>query len=175
MFDYSTSETVIPTLVFTKAELVYLLKVILKEIPDTDNYNKIEMVEVRHYMNQIKDRVSLALADGTIGSHTTHLEKKMEECTTKAEKPPEGPSIAELKRQFPTLSEAEIEEVLQSAKEERRKEEEKTKKENPPPPPPVFMQRPIEDTEDGVMQPVVSIKQRIDKEETKKFFQLLGT
>lgn len=174
MFNYTTSETVIPTLAFTKAELVYLLKVILKEIPDTDNYNKIEMVEVRHYMNQIKDRVSLALADGTIGWATAHREEKPEECTPKAEKPPEGPSMADLKRQFPNLSEDEIKEVLQRAKEERRKEEEKKKKDAPPLPPPMFVKKPIEDTEEGVMQPITSIKAQIDKEETKKFFQLLG-
>ena len=82
--------------------------------------------------------------------------------------------MADLKRQFPNLSEDEIKEVLQRAKEEQRKEEEKKRKDAPPPPPPMFVKKPIEDSEEGVMQPITSIKAQIDKEETKKFFQLLG-
>jgi len=174
MFNYITSETVIPTLAFTKAELVYLLKVILKEIPDTDNYNKIEMVEVRHYMNQIKDRVSLALADGTIRRGTMLSGEKQVEDTPKVEKRPEGPSMADLKRQFPTLTEEEIREVLDRARAEQRKKAEEERK-NAPPPPPSFIAKP-EEVEEGkpIEQPVLTPQAKKDRENSKKFAQMLG-
>ena len=75
MFNYSSSETVIPTLSFTKAELIYAVSVLLEEIPDTDNSTRIEMVEVRHYLNQIKDKVSMALTDGAIGRAMAHSDE----------------------------------------------------------------------------------------------------
>ena len=174
MFAYSSSETIIPSLVFTKAELVYALTQLLNDIPNTDNSTRIEMVELRHYLNLIKDRVLLALADGTIRRGTTLSGEKQVEDTPKVEKRPEGPSMADLKRQFPNLSEEEIREVLDRARAEQRKKAEEERK-NAPPPPPSFIAKP-EEVEEGkpTEQPVLTPQAKKDRENSKKFAQMLG-
>ena len=174
MFAYSSSETVIPSLVFTKAELVYALTQLLDNIPNTDNSTRIEMVELRHYLNLIKDNVLLALADGTIRRGTTLSGEKHVEDTPKVEKRPEGPSIADLKRQFPNLSEEEIREVLDKAREEQRRKAEEERK-NAPAPPPSFIAKP-EEVEEGkpIDKPVLTPQAKKDRENSKKFAQMLG-
>ena len=95
MFSFVPVDSVIPSLIFTKAELVYALTQLLDNIPNTDNSTRIEMVELRHYLNLIKDRVLLALADGTIRRGTMLSGEKQVEDTPKVEKQLEGPSMAE--------------------------------------------------------------------------------
>lgn len=174
MFAYSSSETVIPSLVFTKAELVYALTKLLNDIPNTDNSTRIEMVELRHYLNLIKDRVLLALADGTIRRGTTLSGEKQVEDAPKVEKRQEGPSMADLKRQFPTLTEEEIREVLDRARAEQKKKAEEERK-NAPPPPPSFIAKP-EEVEEGkpIEQPILTPQAKKDMENSKKFAQMLG-
>ena len=174
MFSYSSQETVIPSLVFTKAELVYAITQLLNDIPNTDNSTRIEMVELRHYLNLIKDKVLFALADGTIKRDTMLEEEKQEEDTPKVEKRLEGPSMADLKRQFPTLTEEEIREVLDRARAEQRKKAEEERK-NAPPPPPSFIANP-EEVEEGkpIDKPVLTPQAKKDRENSKKFAQMLG-
>lgn len=174
MFAYSSSETVIPSLVFTKAELVYALMFLMNEIPDTDNSTRIEMVELRHYLTQIKDRVSQALTDGTIRRGMTCSEGKPVEDNRKAQKPPEGPSMADLRRQFPSLTEEEIAEVLDKARAEQRKRQEEDRK-NAPPPPPSFIAKPEEEKpKEPFVKPVLTPKEKRDRENSRKFMQMLG-
>lgn len=175
MFPYSSSETVIPTLTFTKAELVYAIAKLLQGVPDTDNSTRIEMVELRHYLNQIKDRVLLALEDGTIGRAMVHSHQESKEDAINQEKRPEPPSMAVLKGQFPNLSEDEIKEVLEKAKSEQMKMSE-GKREQAPPPPPSFIANNIQEE---IQKPVVPLplspKEKKDRENSRKFAQMLSS
>lgn len=113
MFSFVPIDSVIPSLLFTKAELVYAVSVVLADLKDTDDHTKIEMVEMRHFLNQIKDKVVMA-------AHNGELKAPSFPCGHfgKDEPRPERrlPSISELKSQFPTLSEQEIEEILAKSK-----------------------------------------------------------
>lgn len=174
MFAHCPTDAVIPSLTFTKAELVYVLSTLLTEVADTDNSTRIELVEVRHYLNQIQDRVSMALADGTIGRAMTHSSDKPIGDTKKHEKQPEVPSIEDLKRRFPTLSGDEIREVLDKAREEQKRKEEEERK-NAPPPPPSFIAKPIQrEPEENVPTHVLTPQEKKNMENSKKFAQLLG-
>ena len=175
MFAHCPTDAVIPSLTFTKAELVYVLSVLLPGVADTDNSTMIELVEVRHYLNQIQDRVAIALADGTIGRAMAHCTEKPIEDTPKPGKPPEVPSLADLKRQFPTLSEDEIREVLDKAREEqKRKAEEERKK--APPAPPSFIAKPIQrEPKENVPNHVLTPQEKKNRETSRKFAQMLGS
>ena len=174
MFAHCPTDAVIPSLTFTKAELVYVLSTLLTDVADTDNSTRIALVEVRHYLNQIQDRVSLALSDGTIGRAMVHFSEKPIGDTKKQEKQPELPSMADLKRRFPTLSEDEIREVLDKAREEQKRKEEEERK-NAPPPPPSFIAKPIkEEQKEPIMQPILTPQEKKNMENSKKFAQLLG-
>ena len=81
--------------------------------------------------------------------------------------------MADLKRQFPNLSEEEIREVLEGARIERRKLDEE-KKRNAPPPLPSFIAKPIEDTEEPIMEPVMTPQEKRNMENSRKFASMLG-
>ena len=173
MFAHCPTDAVIPSLTFTKAELVYVLSTLLTEVADTDNSTRIELVEVRHYLNQIQYRVAMALSDGTIGRAMSHFSEKPGD-TKKQEKQPEVPSMADLKRRFPTLSEDEIREVLDKAREEQNRKAEEERRNNPPPPP-SFIAKPIQrEPKENVPTHVLTPQEKKNMENSKKFAQLLG-
>ena len=174
MFAHCPVDTVIPSLTFTKAELVYVLGILLKDVDAIDNSTQIEMVEVRHYMNQIKDRVNMAIADGTVKRVLAHSETKaMDDAPTKPQEPV-APSMAELRQKFPNLTEEEIRDILERARAEQRKKAEEERK-NAPPPPPSFIAKP-EEAEEGkpIDKPVLTPQAKKDRENSKKFAQMLG-
>jgi len=176
MFAHCPVDTVIPTLTFTKAELIYLISVLLKDVRDTDNSTRIELVEVRHYMNQIKDRVALALADGTIGRVLAHSEPKTIDDASKKPQEPVAPSMAELRQKFPSLSEEEIKEILDKAKEERQRERE-NEQEKMPPAPPSFIAKTIEKDSSPPPNETASLdsEEKKRRENSRKFVKMLGS
>ena len=139
MFSYSSDTSVIPSLTFSKAELLYAAIFLLKDIANSDTSTKIEMVEMRHYLNQINDKVLLAAYNGSlndIGIETPHEPKVSPEAQKTA-----IPPMSELKAKFPTLSEEEIREIFEKAQNDREKEEAKkmAEKKPEPPTPPSFV------------------------------------
>ena len=109
MFSFVPADSVIPSLLFTKAELVYAVSVVLADLKDTDDHTKIEMVEMRHFLNQIKDKVVMAAHNGELKAPSFHCGQFGKDEPRQERKPP---SISELKVQFPTLSEQEIKEII---------------------------------------------------------------
>lgn len=177
MFSYSSHETVLPSLVFTKAELVYAMSILMADIPPNDNETRIEMVELRHYLTLIKDRVSLASSDGTLKRAMTASPQNIGDNTPPILKAAPMPSMDELRRQFPSLTDEEIEEAITKAAKERKEEEEKrraTETSNAIPPPPSFIAKPIAEVKPSIPQPPLTKKQIADKENSRKFATLLG-
>lgn len=177
MFAYASSDTVIPSLTFTKAELVYAVAVLMADLSPLDNSTKIEMVEVRHYLNQIKGKVAQALSDGTIGRAMANPDALPDKDTVPKPKEPRMPSMDELRRQFPNLSEEEIKEVLAKAKAERAKNEEEERKSQKPPLP-SFVAKPHVVTEAEMLAataPPLTEKQKQDRENSRKFASMLGS
>lgn len=190
MFTYSSDTTVIPSLTFTKAELVYAVGILLADLPASDNSTKIEMVEVRHYLNLIKEKVTLAAYDGTLKGLLCPSEEKDVQSAPIPSKEPENPSLPpmdELRKQFPTLSEDEIREIVEKAREERKKEEEVKEADTsqPIPPKPSFRAKPhivmevdvqkAKEVREGSMGKVRSTdKEDFSKASAKKFATLLG-
>lgn len=177
MFEYSSSDTVIPSLTFTKAELVYAISVLMAEIAPTDNSTPIEMVEVRHYLSLIKDKVATALADGTIGRAMASPDIAKGTDAPDNPQEPRVPSMSELRRQFPNLSEEEIKDVLEKAKHEQEKHESKEKNKSQPPPP-SFIAKPHIVTEEEMLAataPPLTDKQEHDRENSRKFASMLGS
>lgn len=172
MFNYSSSSTIIPSLVFTKAELVYAVSILLANIPPTDNETRIEMVELRHYLTLIKDRVAKAAQDGTLKRAMAASSQDIGNDTPQTTKAAQMPSIDELRLKFPTLSDEEILEVLGNERKEAIGE--KREKPNSPPPPPSFIARPIADERPTTPQIPMTKKQIADKENSRKFSLLLG-
>ena len=184
MFAYSSSETIIPSLTFTKAELAYTLFVLLKDIPFTNNSDKIELVEVRHFINQIKNKVLLSTHDGSlrnaiadsVGMEVSDVneEPNKEKEETKASLP----SIKELKEKFPTLSEEEIRDILERERIEQKKKREAEKpKQEPNPPKTSFIVKEedmISSTESNEKSPTIARNSDVDKETSFKFANLLG-
>jgi hypothetical protein len=113
MFNIFPTDSVTPTLMFTKAELVYIVTVILADLKPTDDHTKIEMVELRHYINQIRDKVVMAAHSGELKNPSTDAPQKKKE-----DKPSKLPSVKELKEKFPNLTEVEIAEIIVNAKAE---------------------------------------------------------
>ena len=124
MFTYSYSNAVIPTLTFTKAELVYTLITLLKSIPPTDDTTPIEMVEVRHFLNQNRDLIAASIKNGSIAA-AMPFEDNSKATTTpaaaNASAPSKMPSMRELQKQFPSLSEEEIKSILADSEKESAK------------------------------------------------------
>lgn len=98
---------------FTKAELIYIVTVVLADLKPTDDHTKIEMVELRHYINQIRDKVVMAAHSGELKNPSTDSPQKKKE-----DKPSKLPSVKELKEKFPNLTEVEIAEIIVNAKAE---------------------------------------------------------
>ena len=177
MFAYASSDIVIPSLTFTKAELVYAVAVLMADLSPLDNSTKIEMVEVRHYLNQIKGKVAQALSDGTIGRAMANPDALPDKDTVPKPQGPRMPSMDELRRRFPNLSEEEIKEVLEKAKAEQEKkamEEQKTR----PTSPPSFIAKPHVVTEAEMLAataPPLTEKQKQDRENSRKFASMLGS
>lgn len=180
MFQYCSNETVIPSLVFTKAELVYALSVLTADIPPTDNATKIEMVEVRHFLNQDRSLVARAVADGTI--RRAMMIDAPPPVPNVAEQPaPRLPSIEELREQFPTLADSEIREIIETAKRQKEKETAERmerKRRNAPPPVAAFLAKPEEPLEqpepDSAPAFRDSEKDRKNRENSIKFAKMLG-
>ena len=181
MFAYSSDTSVIPSLSFSKAELAYALFVLMKDIPLSNTSTGIELVEVRHYLNQIGDKVLLSTHDGTLKQAVAEsigigAGVKDEESDNKKSKP-YVPTMEELKRQFPNLSESEISDILESAKQEQRKKDEEEREKNTPPPVPSFRVKP---KPDGTGSPVPEATQKPsvsedDIDESERFARLLGS
>ena len=176
MFSFSPSNYQIPTLTFTKAELVYVLSVLTAEIPPTDNTTKLEMVEIRYYLNKIKGTVAQAVADGTLGQAMRLPDKGEGEDTTPKPKAAPMPSMAELRGQFPNLTEDEITEVFKKVKEERMRESAKAAQETSPPPAPSFIAK--QQQEDEIFAPSpkpLTEQEEQDRKNSKKFAAMLGS
>ena len=174
MFAHCPVDTVIPSLTFTKAELVYVLGILLKDVDAIDNSTQIEMVEVRHYMNQIKDRVNMAIADGTVKRVLAHSEtKEMDDASTKSQEPV-ALSMTDLRQEFPSLSEEEIRDILDKAKDERKKEEEEEEKKKPPPPPSFVVKMPKKQSTNPIETVSLTSEERKRRENSRKFVQMLG-
>lgn len=188
MFAYSSDTEILPSLTFTKAELVYAAFVLLDDIPITNNSTEIELVEMRHYLNLIRDKVTLSTYDGSLRKAVEDFCKTHEEkAQDKEEEPvdiPSAPSMEELKKQFPNLTEAEIAEVLAAelSDRRRRKAEEDAKKKDEEPTKPSFIAKPIvapwgnqKDTPETSEKPSTSpYMSKRDRENAEKFVELLG-
>lgn len=156
---YSSDPTVIPSLLFTKAELVYIVTQLTAELPANDNSTQLEMVELRHYCNLIKEQIGSLAKKGL-------LEAPQPEKTDSPAAPRSRlPSMEELRSSFPSLTEAEIREIIERNKAEQK---EQTKK-NEPPPPPQFIRKPPPE-----QNPPLSPKAQKDKENSEQFASLLG-
>lgn len=169
------TDILIPSLTFTKAELAYVLFILLKDIPLTNTSSKIELVEARHYLNQIGEKVLLSTHDGTLRQAIVDAPGTL----PRTEKPQplksqDEPSLEELKAQFPSLSESEIQEILASAKSDRiRKEEEKPVPEEPPLPY-LIDSHSAEPSQSNEKRSVRMGDEEQDKETSKRFASLLG-
>lgn len=174
MFTHIPSETIIPTLTFTKAELVYALSVLMSDIPANDNQTRLELVEIRYYLNRIKDRVEQAIADGTIERAMPSLSTDEYKATPIIPKAAPMPSMSELRAKFPTLTAEEIQETIEKAKEHSRKEEELRENPSPLPPMPSFISKPK--PEEKLKPPPRPLtKHEIkNRENSIKFSSLLG-
>lgn len=175
MFTLCPTNYQIPTLTFTKAELVYALSVLTAEIPPTDNSTLLEMVELRYYLTKIKDRVAQAVADGTIGRAMALPGGGGHDDTPPTPKAAPMPSMDELRAKFPTLTDEEIAEVLNKAREEREKEEKERKTKEPPlPPVPSFIAKPKEDDKPKPPPKPLTKQEEKNRENSKKFAKMLG-
>ena len=176
MFNIAPDNALIPTLTFTKAELAYVLAFLTGELSPLDNYSRIEMVEIRHYLNQIKDTVARAAADGTLGRAVSLSEGEGHKDIPPPPKAAPMPSMSELRAQFPTLSDDEIREVLSKAQNDRRREDETRRgKETPPPPAPSFIAKP---NAYEILKPPpkpLSKREEKDRENSVKFAEMLGS
>lgn len=175
-----------PSLIFTKAELVHIVTNLLTQIDDNDNETRLEMVEMRHYCNEIKAEIAALAASRALSCKTD------ETLSIKEEKPVETPSgttpkpvptLAELHRQFPTLSLAEIKDILDKAKEEQERLKAETKDKGQKVSPikmPNFIAKSEEELYPNAKPPkdappkVKTAKDLADEENTRKFVELLG-
>ena len=176
MFSFCPTNYQIPTLTFTKAELVYALSVLMADISPTDNSTRLEMVEVRYYLNKIKDRVEQAAADGTLERAMRLSDERKGEDTTPRLKAAPMPSMAELRERFPNLTEDEIKEVFNRVREERQRDEEKQKEREAPTPISTFIAEPPK--EETAPQPTpkpMTIQEEKNRENSRKFANMLGS
>lgn len=172
MFNYCTSDTIIPSLTFTKAELVYALAVLTADIPPNDNETKLELVELRFYLNKIKDQIAQAVSDGTLEKFLAPpCGTKDVSQSTKNDSP--LPSLDELRHQFPNLSDEEIQEILEKVTKEKMADLVKNK-ESPNSRPPSFIKSnpPITSSKVGIHQVYGEDKKKIAN--SRRFASLLG-
>ena len=159
---YSSAPEVLPSLVFTKAELAYILTRLTGDIDANDNETGLEMVELRHYCTLIGDEIAAAAKKGELGIGGARPEQE-------AEKPkPAAVDMGALRRQFPTLSDEEIAEIVTKAR---------TEKETPKPlpEPPSFIAERTDDGRGGSPAKGNAVPMsKKDKENARKFSGLLG-
>ena len=172
MFNYSSSDSVIPSLVFTKAELVYAVAFLLSELSPADNETRIEMVELRHYLTQIRDKVMQASFDGTLKGVLAASGAETGKDAPPTPKTAPAPSLDELRLKFPSLTDEEIQDVLSKVADERKREDDKKK--NNMPPPPSFVARPKAIEQHDSPQNPMTKKQMEDRANSRKFATMLG-
>ena len=189
MYEYSDSHNQISSLTFTKAELTYLLFVLMKDVPITNTSTTIEMIELRHYLNQIKKEITHSTFNGGL------YQAVAESINATSSKPLKNaptsplsrndtnththslPSLEALKQQFPTLSEEEIKEVLENARIEQQKKAEEEQKKNPTiAPPPIKFLTAIGETESSHTVQVQGSSDNVNPstENSQRFASLLG-
>lgn len=164
MFNFCSTDTIIPSLTFTKAELVYAMTFLMADIPPSDHSTRIEMVELRHYLNQIKDKVALAAVDGTLRGGMAASAAEGVEVSPQDEKTAPVPSMSELRTQFPTLTDEEFNEVVTKAQKERMQEEKRKRAMLPDNPPPSFIAK----------ENTTTLEVSKSKKNSQRFAQLLG-
>lgn len=175
MFTYASSDTIIPSLTFTKAELVYAITVLMPDIPLNDNQTKLELVELRYFLNKIKDRVAIAASDGSLERAMVLSNEEMHKDILPKTKAAPMPSMSELQAKFPTLTAEEIQETIEKANEDSRKEEELREIPSPLPPKPSFISKPKEENEESTppKKPMTKEEER-KRENSRKFAKMLG-
>ena len=141
-------DEIIPSLHFTKAELAYFISVLTPSVSVTDDFTLFDLVEVRHYLNLVKDKIAMSISDGTLKKAMSGIETKkggtdkQEQQDEEPQKKEAFPSMAELRQKFPSLTEAEIMEVIGKVKADKEKKELETmlsKSTEPEPPKPSFL------------------------------------
>ena len=169
MFSYSNNIEVLPTLTFTRAELVYALTHLLSNINDNDNSTRLEMVELRHYLNLVRNEVEAAAR-----------KRELSLGSIPCQRPDNGkdgmkgrqPDMAELKKKFPSLTEEEIRAVIAKARQEAEKEEADKRKDAPPPPPSFIAKSEV--MLDSRPKAILTPKEEKDRENSREFANLLG-
>lgn len=176
MFPLTDNGETPPSLVFTKAELLYFFHFVLPSIKDEAYNSQIDMVEVKHYLSQLKDNISLALADGSLERAVSHSSPPPDKSTPKQEEAPKPPSIADLKAQFPNLSEEEIKDILNTERTAQALSQKQPSTPPPPPPPPSFSPKQITPIKLPHSEPIVPItpQQKKDRENSIQFASMLG-
>ena len=192
-----TTEDLIPSLHFTKAELAYVLAVLTPSVSPTDDFTKMDMLEIRHYINLIKDKVAMSISDGSLKKALAALvppvkadlqivataasgngkEAPSQEGVENGDSTEERfPTMDELKKKFPSLTVAEIREIVGKVKAERERKElaamlEKTEERNATPPPPSFIVQPKSLNGYGYASPERLAQ---DKANSQRFASMLG-
>lgn len=124
---YSSDEAVIPTLKFTKAELVYIVQKLTADLSTRDNTTTLEMVELRHYCNLIKKDIDESAKKGELDI----ISKPKGSPFTKD--PNSKPiTFEQLQKEFPSLTAEEIRDILDTARQEQKKEKTSRKVQEPP-------------------------------------------
>ena len=127
MHVYSSDAAVIPTLKFTKAELVYIVQKLTADLSTRDNATLLEMVELRHYCNLIKKEINDSAKKGELDI----IQKPKEKCHAKD--PNSRPITQEqLQKEFPSLTLEEIKDILETARHEEGHENTTQKVQAPP-------------------------------------------
>lgn len=180
MFNFVPQNAQIPSVTFTKAELAYILAILTPELSPIDKSSMLEMVELRFYLNRIKDRVDRAISDGTLQSALMKMteEKGAKESPTSRVQVSSIPTMKDLRTQFPTLTEEEIRDVIEKAKAEKQIELEKSNdKENLDRSPSPFIVQPAQKKKPwGVAAPPSSRDNKDSfKENSQNFAKLLGS
>jgi hypothetical protein len=189
MYEYSDKSNQLSSLTFTKAELTYLLFVLMKDVPITNTSTSIEMIELRHYLNQIHKEITHSTFNGELykavveSFNATSTKPIKNTATIPSSKTDTNtrthslPSLEALKQQFPTLSEQEIQEVLENARKEQQKKAEEEQKKNPTfSPPPIKFLTAIGETESAhnVQVQGTSVNLNPSTENSQRFASLLG-
>ena len=155
---YSSDAAVIPTLKFTKAELVYIVQKLTTDLSTRDTTTMLEMVELRHYCNLIKKEITEAAKKGELDI----IPKPKEKAFTKD--PDSKPITFErLQKEFPNLTAEEIRDILDTARHEQQKDKRNSKVIEIP----KFYTKTVEDRQE-------TKDERGKSENSRKFESLLG-
>lgn len=173
----STMDEIIPYLHFTKAELAYFITVLIPNVSITDDFTQFDLVEVRHYLNLVKDKIAMSISDGTLKkalSGSVETKDNTDKPIVQEEEPKKDtfPSIEELRQKFPSLSEEEIREVVwkvKSDKEKRELENILSKTTEPEPPKPSFLAKKRESNSFTTNETTIQ-----NRENSRRFASMLG-